>query len=99
MSNIFNIKNLTWESVRILKAYAPVRDWRVYSKYGPPGNLKNNAINPVFMGNNNTKVVVGGDPAPYAPYTETRSRRKYWMRRSRNRIIKVIENKYGGTRA
>lgn len=93
----FNLQNITWEATRILKMHSPVRDWRVYSKYGPPGNLKNNGIRPKIQ-KHKSKIIIGGEPAPYAPFTETRSRRKGWMKKSYNRLTRVITTVYGGIR-
>lgn len=81
----FSIQAIAWEATRIYKMHAPVRDWRVYSPYGPPGNLKNQGIYN-YVGRERAIITIGGKPAPYAKYTETRSRRKYWMKKSENRI-------------
>lgn len=44
-----------------------------------PGNLRQNGINMYYMGTNHIKIVIGGAPAPYGPYTETRSHNPGWI--------------------
>ena len=78
---MFNLEDFTWVCVGILKQNAPVRDYRVFSKYGPPGNLKNNGINGSATEQEAT-IVIGGNPAPYGPYTETLSRKPFWIANS-----------------
>ena len=86
----FDFRAVIWEATRTLKMHAPVRDYRVYSPYGAPGNLKNQGINNVIT-RKTGRIVIGGAPAPYAIYTETRSRRKYWIKKSEHRIERNIE--------
>lgn len=98
MSKRFSLEAISWEMVRRLKANAPVRDYHVYSKYGAPGNLKNNGINYYLLSKKDIRVICGGAPAPYDPYTEYTSRKKGWHKKARNEVVRVIETVYGGKR-
>lgn len=77
----------------ILKKNAPVRDGEKYpGKHGAspyPGNLKNNGITLNVM-TNKTVVTVGNKAAPYAVYTETRSHKKDWQKRSNEEFYKSL---------
>lgn len=88
-------QRLQYELVAILKQNAPVRDGTKYpGKRGAspyPGNLKNNGIYITANG-----VYTGGDNAPYAVYTETRSRKKGWHKKSHNQFLALLQRKYGG---
>lgn len=97
-----SVDMLTYELTTILKKNAPVRDGSLYpgargaSPY--PGNLKQNGI--LFVKTAKGSVCeIGGSNAPYAVYTETRSKKPGWQKKSGvelvNRIrslgLKVIE--------
>ncbi|MEG1528743.1 MAG: hypothetical protein RR338_00170 [Clostridia bacterium] len=89
---------LTYELATILKKNAPVRDGSKYpgargdSPY--PGNLKNNGIRYIKQGGQSI-IAVGNPDAPYAPYTETRSRKRGWQRRSNEEFLALIKS-FGG---
>lgn len=89
------VAELTYELTTILKKNAPVRDGAKYpgargaSPY--PGNLKQNGIQ--FLQTAKGSVCEVGNPnAPYAPYTETRSRKPGWQRRSSEELISRIKS-------
>lgn len=83
---MINIEEATWKMVGILKSNAPVRTEPPSGPSGSspyPGNLMNNGINgEVYATFGNVKI--GGDPAPYGPYTETKSHKKGWIQKSVN---------------
>lgn len=88
------VDELTYELTTILKKNAPVRDGAKYpgargaSPY--PGNLKQNGIQ--FLQTAKGSVCEVGNPnAPYAPYTETRSRKPGWQRRSNEELINRLK--------
>lgn len=86
---------LTYELTTILKKNAPVRDGAKYpgrrgaSPY--PGNLKLNGIRFVQAGKK-SECRVGVPDAPYAPYTETRSRKKGWQAKSNAEFIAMLKS-------
>ena len=88
-------QRLCYELAAILKCNAPVRDGTKYpGKRGSspyPGNLKNNGIYITANG-----VYTGGDNAPYAIYTESRSRKKGWHKKSNEEFLQLLQRKYGG---
>lgn len=86
---------LTYELTTILKKNAPVRDGANYpgargaSPY--PGNLKQNGIQ--FLQTAKGAVCeVGSANAPYAPYTETRSKKPDWQKKSNLELINRIKS-------
>ena len=87
------VAELTVELTTILKKNAPVRDGTKYP--GPrgaspyPGNLKQNGIVAVMSGDEMV-CEVGGAAAPYAPYTETRSRKPGWQKKSNEEFVQMI---------
>jgi len=86
---------LVAEMTHILKGNAPVRTKPLgRTKYSPfPGNLKQNGI---VMDASQGKVLVGGDPAPYATYTEETSYKAGWMKKSELEMLNRLLNYYGG---
>lgn len=89
------VEMLTYELTTILKNNAPVRDGAKYpgargaSPY--PGNLKQNGIQ--FLKTAKGSVCEVGSPnAPYAPYTETRSRKPDWQKKSNIELINRIKS-------
>lgn len=87
------VSMLTYELTTILKNNAPVRDGSKYpgargaSPY--PGNLKQNGIQ--FLQTAKGSVCeVGSSNAPYAPYTETRSKKLGWQKKSNLELINRI---------
>lgn len=85
---------LTSELGTILKKNAPVRDGAKYpgarGSSPFPGNLKQNGIR-VNILPDGCFVDVGGSDAPYAPYTETRSRKKGWQKKSAQEFAQKIQ--------
>lgn len=86
---------LTYELTTILKKNAPVRDGARYpgargsSPY--PGNLKQNGIQ--FMQTAKGSVCEVGNPnAPYAVYTETRSKKTDWQKKSNLELINRVKS-------
>lgn len=79
----------------ILKTNAPVRDGVKYpgargaSPF--PGNLRKHGIVAIKT-NDSITVQVGGEEAPYAIYTETRSRRKGWQQKSANEFVQYLKS-------
>lgn len=61
-----------------------------------PGNLRQNGINLTYMGANHIKITIGGEPAPYGPYTETRSHKPGWIEKSINETTNTYINRFGG---
>lgn len=61
-----------------------------------PGNLRQNGINLTYMGVNHIKITIGGEPAPYGPYTETRSHKPGWIAKSINETANTYINRFGG---
>ena len=67
------------------------------SSYSPyPGNLQQNGINLSIVGNH-AKLTIGGPEAPYGPYTETRSHKKGWIKKSIEEYKINVIREYGGT--
>lgn len=82
-----------------LQFNAPVRTKPPAGPHGSspyPGNLRQNGINLSYAGPNHIRVVIGGDPAPYGPYTETKSHKPGWIAKSCNATAQEITLKYGG---
>lgn len=98
MSSRLTLNMLAHELGTTLKKNAPVRDGSKYpGRRGDspfPGNLKQNGIRDNKV-NNSYEIVVGGPDAPYAPYTETRSRKKGWQQQSNAEFVAKIKN-FGG---
>lgn len=61
-----------------------------------PGNLRQNGINLTYMGANHIKITIGGEPAPYGPYTETKSHKPGWIAKSINETANIYINRFGG---
>ena len=61
-----------------------------------PGNLRQNGINMSYISANHIRITIGGDPAPYGPYTETRSHKPGWIAKSINETANIFINKFGG---
>lgn len=61
-----------------------------------PGNLRQNGINMSYISANHIRITVGGEPAPYGPYTETRSHKPGWIAKSINETANTFINKFGG---
>lgn len=61
-----------------------------------PGNLRQNGINLTYMGVNHIKITIGGEPAPYGPYTETKSHKPGWIAKSINETANTYINRFGG---
>lgn len=95
---MINAGNLSKDLLRILKNNAPVRDGSKYpgvrgaSQY--PGYLKNAGIYEANSSNTVAVVLVGGDNVPYAVFTETRSRKKGWHKKSANDFLTHIQGRY-----
>lgn len=91
-----SIFELTAEMTHILKSNAPIRTKPLgKTKYSPfPGNLKQNGV---VMDTANGKVLVGGDSAPYALYTETKSKKAGWLKKSELDMLNRLLTYYGGT--
>lgn len=89
---MITIEKAVYTLLYILKENAPVRTHPLGAiKYSPyPGNLKNNGIVSIIYSPNSATIRIGGEPAPYAPYTETRSKKPHWqensIRQGTNRI-------------
>lgn len=87
------VEVLTYELTTILKKNAPVRDGAKYpgARGDSPytGNLKQNGIQTVVSGKEMV-CEVGSPNAPYAPYTETRSRKAGWQKRSNEEFVRMI---------
>jgi len=92
------IENVVWEGAAIFKNNAPVRTYPLgATKHSPyPGNLKNNGIVPKIYSSTNAKLHIGGPPAIYAPYTETRSHSPGWQKKSLDELVNRLVNCYGG---
>lgn len=65
-----------------------------YSPY--PGNLRQNGINLQYINSKHIRITVGGAPAGYGPYTETRSHKPGWIAKSINNTANTFINKFGG---
>lgn len=63
-----------------------------------PGNLKNNGIRYEFDRTGSSHIEIGGDPAPYAEYTETRSMKRGWMAKSHNELVDKLRQAGGRVR-
>lgn len=61
-----------------------------------PGNLRQNGINMSYISANHIRITIGGEPAPYGPYTETRSHKPGWIAKSINETANIFINKFGG---
>lgn len=61
-----------------------------------PGNLRQNGVNLTYMGVNHIKITIGGEPAPYGPYTETKSHKPGWIAKSINETANTYINRFGG---
>lgn len=61
-----------------------------------PGNLRQNGINMSYISTNHIRITIGGEPAPYGPYTETRSHKPGWIAKSINETANIFINKFGG---
>lgn len=61
-----------------------------------PGNLRQNGINLQLLSVNHIRVVIGGEPAPYGPYTETKSHKPGWINKSIVQFTNMLVNRYGG---
>ena len=86
---------LTYELSAILKKNAPVRDGARYSGargLSPyPGNLQQNGIQ--FVQTAQGSICEVGNPnAPYAAYTETRSKKIGWQSRSNLEFINRVKS-------
>lgn len=94
MDGVFrmNAGNLAMDLLRILKNNSPVRSTRGKSGASPyPGNLKNNGIYTTCLSTKVAIIHVGGEPAPYAIYTETKSRKKGWQKKSEQEFLTQIQ--------
>ena len=94
-----DINKLGIELQGILRRNAPVRTKPPSGPHGQspyPGNLQQNGINLELLSQSHVRVVIGGDPAPYAPYTETKSHKPYWMANSVNEFVNLLVTQYGG---
>ena len=82
---MFNIDSFGLTLMSNLIANAPVRTKPPAGPHGKspyPGNLRQNGINMSYIRANHIKITIGGEPAPYGPYTETRSHKPFWILRS-----------------
>lgn len=61
-----------------------------------PGNLRQNGINMSYICANHIRITIGGEPAPYGPYTETRSHKPGWIAKSINEAANIYINRFGG---
>lgn len=95
----FDISKIGVELQNALTRNAPVRTKPPSGPHGQspyPGNLQQNGINITTHTSNHIKITIGGDPAPYAPYTETKSHKPYWMAKSVNEVVNLLVTRYGG---
>ena len=61
-----------------------------------PGNLRQNGINMSYISANHIQIKIGGPPAPYGPYTETRSHKPGWISWCCYYTAHVYALQYGG---
>jgi len=97
---MFDISSLGIELQSICQKNCPVRTKPPSGPSGSspyPGNLRQNGINLSILNDKHARVVIGGQPAPYGPYTETRSHKAGWMQQSVNEFVAMLINRYGGT--
>lgn len=89
---------ITTELETILRRNAPVREYPTCKINGrEPGNLKTKGIKVVEDTPARCHIVIGGDEAPYAIYTETRSHKKGWQKKSASQFLRRLE-RLGGKR-
>lgn len=96
---MFTLESVTYYLQTQLKANAPVRTKPPSGPHGKspyPGNLQQNGINITLLTSTQSRITVGGDPAPYGPYTETKSHKPYWQQKSINETVQMLINRYGG---
>lgn len=98
---MLEIETVTNYLIMQLTINCPVRTNPPSGPYGSspyPGNLRQNGISQNILNSSQSKITIGGHPAPYGPYTETRSYKKGWINKSVESTIQMIVNRYGGIR-
>lgn len=96
---MFDISKLGLELQSICQQNAPVRTKPPAGPSGSspyPGNLRQNGINLAILSDSHAQVVIGGPPAPYGPYTETKSHKPGWINKSVIEFTNMLINRYGG---
>lgn len=96
---MFDIKTFSETLMSNLMFNAPVRTKPPAGPHGSspyPGNLRQNGINLQYINSKHIRIVIGGDPAPYGPYTETMSHRPGWIAKSISETAQAYISKHGG---
>lgn len=96
---MFNINTFGETLLSNLIFNAPVRTKPPAGPHGSspyPGNLRQNGINLQYVNSKHIKIVIGGAPAPYGPYTETKSHKPGWIAKSVNDTANAFIYKFGG---
>ena len=95
---MLTIEKVLYVASYIFKENAPVRTKPLGAiKYSPyPGNLKNNGIVPIVYSASHAVLRIGGEAAPYARITETRSKKPGWQKKSLQETAQRIATEYNG---
>ena len=96
---MFNINSFGDTLMSHLQFNAPVRTKPPSGPSGLspyPGNLRQNGINMSYVNANHIQIKIGGPPAPYGPYTETRSHKPGWISWCCYYTAHVYALQYGG---